>query len=314
MIGCGDWGRNHARVLSELGVLAAVADENPERRAAAEAQFGCPSTHLEGLISDPDIDGVVLALPPTLHPDVALKVIAAGKHLLVEKPMAMTAARAGEIVAAADAAGVVAMTGHILRFHPGFEALEAAVRAGELGAIRYVHSTRLGLGKFFAETDVMWDIAPHDLSLLLAIVGETPVEGHLEGVSGITDVPDFAHIHLTFPSGARSHTFVSRLSPLRERRFTVIGDKAMAVLDDIEPPEKKLAIYRHRVWRENGGVKFESAEPDYRVIGESQPLTAELQHFLGAIRGGHTPRSSVREGLDVIKALELSASGAKAVA
>ncbi|MDJ1008422.1 MAG: Gfo/Idh/MocA family oxidoreductase [Paracoccaceae bacterium] len=313
-IGCGDWGRNHARVLAELGVLAAVADEDAAKRAAAEAAFGCRSTDLDGLIADPGIDGVVLALPPTLHPEVALRVIGAGKHLLVEKPMAMTALRAEEIVKAAEAAGVVAMTGHILRFHPGYEALETAVRDGELGAIRYVHSTRLGLGKFFAQTDVMWDIAPHDLSLLLAIVGEAPETGHLEGVSGITDVPDFAHLHLRFPSGAKSHTFVSRLSPRRERRFTVIGDKAMAVLDDIEPPETKLAIYRHKVWKENGGVKFESADPEFRPIGDAQPLTSELQHFLQAIRTGAVPRSSVREGMEVIKALELSASGAAVAA
>jgi predicted dehydrogenase len=308
-IGCGDWGKNHARTLSELGVLAAVADEDPAKRAAAEAEFGCPATDLDGLLSDAEIDGVVLALPPTLHPEVALKAIAAGKHILVEKPMAMTGAEAEAIVTAAEAAGVVAMTGHILRFSPACQALEDVVAAGELGNIRYVHSTRLGLGKFFAQTDVMWDIAPHDLSLLLAIVGETPDAGHLEGVSSVSDVPDFAHLHLHFPSGAKSHTFVSRLSPRRERRFTVIGDKAMAVLDDIEPPETKLAVYRHKVWRENGGVKFESAEPEYRAIGEAMPLTAELQHFIDAIRTGTTPRSSVREGMDVIKALELSASG-----
>lgn len=295
-------------------MLAAVADADPARRAAAEAQFGCPSTDLEGLIGDPTIDGVVLALPPRLHAEVALRVIGAGKHLLVEKPMAMTVAEAEAIVTAAEAAGVVAMTGHILRFQPASEALEAAVAAGELGRVRYVHSTRLGLGKFFAETDVMWDIAPHDLSLLLAIVGEAPVRGHLEGVSGITDVPDFAHIHLAFPSGAKSHTFVSRLSPRRERRFTVIGDKAMAVLDDIEPPETKLALYRHKVWKENGGVRFESADPEYLAIADAQPLTAELQHFLSSIRDGTSPRASVREGLEVIRALEMSASGAKAPA
>jgi len=309
-IGCGDWGRNHARTLSELGVLAAIADHDPERRAAAEAQFGCPATDVETLIADPGIDGVVIALPANLHPQVGLRAISAGKHVLIEKPMAMSGADAAAIVEAAEAARVVAMTGHILRFSPAYRALEDAVLSGELGNVRYVHSTRLGLGKFFAQTDVMWDIAPHDLSLLLAIVGETPEAGHLEGVSSISDAPDFAHLHFRFPSGARSHTFVSRLSPRRERRFTVIGDKAMAVLDDIEPAATKLAIYGHKVWRENGGVKFESAEPEYRPIGDAMPLTAELEHFLDAIRTGATPRSSAREGMDVIRALEMSAAGA----
>ena len=308
-IGCGDWGRNHARTLAGLGVLAAVADEDPATRSAAAAEFGAPGVTTPELLADPTIDGVVIALPPTINPDVALEALAAGKHVLVEKPMAMNAARAEAIVAAADAANRVAMTGHILRFHPGYRALEDVVADGTLGPIRYVHATRLGLGKFFANTDVMWDIAPHDLSILLAITGEAPSTARIEGIAGVTDVPDFAHLHLGFPSGAKAHVFVSRLSPKRERRFSVIGEAAMAVFDDFEAPEKKLAVYRHKVWREDTGIKFESAEPDYIKVGDAMPLTEELKEFMSAISAGRAPRSSAREGLDVIRALELSVSG-----
>lgn len=289
-------------------MLAAVADADPEKRAAAEAQFGCRSCDIDGLLGDDGIDGVVVALPPVLHPDVALKVIAAGKHLLVEKPMAMTVTDGEKIVAAAEAAGVVAMTGHILRFHAGYTALEEAVRAGDLGPIRYVHSTRLALGKFFPGTDVMWDIAPHELSLLLAMVGEAPNSGRMDATAGISDGADYVHLHYGFPSGARSHTFVSRLSPQVERRFSVIGEAAMAVYDDAAAPGEKLAIFRHRVARDGGGVAFERAQPEYRAFTDRPPLTAELEEFLGAIREGRQPRSSVREGLDVIRALELCAT------
>ena len=309
-IGCGDWGKNHARTLAGLGVLAAVADADPDKRAAAEAEFGAPGLTTEALLADPSVDGVVIALPPTINPDVALSALAAGKHVLVEKPMAMNSARAEAIVTAAEAANRVAMTGHVLRFHPGYRALEDVVASGALGAVRYVHATRLGLGKFFANTDVMWDIAPHDLSILLAIMGEAPQTTRLEGIAGVTDVPDFAHLHLGFGSGAKAHVFVSRLSPKRERRVSVIGAAGMAVLEELEAQDKKHAVYRHKVWREDTGIRFENAEPEYISLGDAMPLTAELEGFMDAIKAGHAVRASAREGLDVIRALEMAAEGA----
>jgi len=217
--------------------------------------------------------------------------------------MALEVAGATAIVDTARRMGVVAMTGHVLRFHPAFEALEAMVKDGALGTIRYVYSTRVGLGKFFVQTDALWDIAPHDLSLLFAITGSTPISTHLEGVAMITDAPDFAHLHMEFASGAKSHTFISRLAPNRERKFTVIGDKAMAVFDDLEPWERKLAIYNHKIWNENGDIKFQSAEAAYVDIPQKLPLTSELEHFVTCAASGQTPRASVAEGLDVLRAL-----------
>lgn len=303
VIGCGDWGSNHVRTLKSLGALAAVADNDPERmRATAEAN-GCKAMTPKEMIQSDEIDAVVLALPADRHVEVSLAVMETGKHLLVEKPMALEVAGANAIVETARRKGVVAMTGHVLRFHPAFEALEAMVKDGVLGTIRYVYSTRIGLGKFFVQTDALWDIAPHDLSLLFAITGEMPISTHLEGAAMITDAPDFAHLHMVFSSGARSHTFISRLAPNRERKFTVIGDKAMAVFDDLEPWERKLAIYNHKVWNDGGDIKFESAEPEYVPIPQTLPLTSELEHFLHCAATGQTPRASVAEGLNVLRAL-----------
>ncbi|MFN6976848.1 MAG: Gfo/Idh/MocA family protein, partial [Gemmobacter sp.] len=301
VIGCGDWGRNHIRTAAGLGVLAAVGDADPARRAAVAAQFGVPDMAPAAMLAEPAIDGVILALPPHRHADMALAVLRAGKHLLVEKPMSLDMAGAEAIVAAARAAGVVAMTGHLLRFHPAFEAMETLVRSGGLGRIRYVHTTRIGLGKFFQQTDALWDIAPHDLSLLLAITGEIPCRVHMEGAAMLTDAPDFAHLHLTFPSGIRSHSFISRLSPKRDRRFTVIGEGGMAVYDDLEPWDRKLAIYRHRILNEAGAIRIEGVEPDYVPLTEVMPLAAEQQHFIDCIASGAAPRASVAEGLDVLR-------------
>lgn len=303
VIGCGDWGVNHVRTLQALGVLAAVADNDPARSAAVAAEHGAAARSPDALIAASDIDAVVLALPAERHVEYALRVLDAGKHLLVEKPMALEIEGARAIVERARRRGVVAMTGHILRFHPAFEALEERVRAGELGNIRYIYSTRIGLGKFFTRTDALWDIAPHDLSLLLAITGERPQSVHLEGAAMITDAPDFAHLHMTFASGARSHTFISRLSPHRERKFTVIGDAGMAVFDDLQDWDRKLAIYHHRIWNDGNGIRFESVAPDYVELVPRLPLTSELEHFVDCATTGRTPRGSVAEGLEVLEVL-----------
>ena len=303
VIGCGYWGRNHVRTLSGLGALEAVADHHPERAADAAAEFGGRAVAPEAVFEDPAIDAVVLALPPHHHAETALKAIAAGKHLLVEKPIALRVDEAVRIVDAAERAKVVAMTGHVLRFHPAFEALQELTEFGELGQLRYIHSHRVGLGKFHAENDALWDIAPHDLSLILALTGEEPSSIRGEGSAVLDHLSDFAHLHMEFPSGLRSHVFTSRLNPYRERRLTVIGSRAMAVFDDVAPWPQKLALYRHRLWRDAKGWQSEMVAPEYVPVAEDMPLTRELQHFIDCIATGLAPRTPVAEGLAVIRIL-----------
>lgn len=309
VLGCGTWGRNHARTLAGLGALAALADADADRAGACALELGCRAMTPEALIAAPEIDAVVLAMPPDLHARTALAALAAGKHVLVEKPMALNLAEAEAIVAAARRTGLVAMTGHLLRFHPAFEALEALMAAGELGRLQYVHSIRVGLGRFFTGADALWDIAPHDLSMLLALTGEFPARVHMESAGLISDAPDFAHLHLGFPSGVRAHVFISRLSPIRDRKLTVIGSKAMAVFDDSETEGRKLALYRHRVWTEEGQIRFENAAAEHVATPARLPLEAELDHFIGSIRAGTPPRASVAEGLDTLRILALAEAG-----
>lgn len=304
VIGCGYWGANHARTLAGLGALVAVADHHPDRADALAQKLSVKALSVDAVYGDHGIDAVILALPPQAHAENALRAIAAGKHVLVEKPIALTVADGEQIVAAARARGVVAMTGHVLRFHPAFERLLALVQSGELGAIRYVHSHRVGLGKFHTENDALWDIAPHDISLILAVTGEAPCAIRGEGAATIDHLSDFAHLHLEFPSGVKSHIFTSRLNPYRERRLSVIGSKAMAVFDDVAPWPQKLALYRHKVWRGDGGIEFEAAEPEYIAVPEEMPLTKECAHFLSCIAKGSTPVSDIGEGLEVLRILE----------
>jgi predicted dehydrogenase len=304
VVGCGYWGTNHARTLADLGALAAVADRHDDRAGALAQRHGVRAVPVDAILTDDGVDGLVLALPPQYHADMAVAALEAGKHVLVEKPIALSVADARRVVdAAAQRPELVAMTGHVLRFHPAFEALEKLVTEGELGTVRYIHSHRVGLGKFHAENDALWDIAPHDLSLILALTGENPVNVRGMGSAMLNRLSDFAHLHLQFPGGVRSHVFTSRLNPYRERRLTVIGSQAMAVFDDVAPWNEKLAVYHHKLWEDENGWQSEMVDPDYVALPDGMPLTRECEHFIACIRDGATPRTPVADGLAVIEIL-----------
>ncbi|MGB3502574.1 MAG: Gfo/Idh/MocA family oxidoreductase [Mesorhizobium sp.] len=303
VLGCGYWGSNHIRTLKPLGALAAVSDANAARAEGFAAEHEVPAIEPAALMTNPDIDALVIALPPQFHAEMAIAAVNAGKDVLVEKPIALSVPDAERAVAAAKAAGRVFMTGHVLRFHPGFETLKDLIDKGDLGEIKYIHSHRLGLGKFHTENDALWDLAPHDLSMILAITGAAPVEVRGEGAALLDRLSDFAHLHMRFPNGLRSHLFASRLNPYRERRLTVVGTKAMAVFDDVEPWERKLAVYRHEVWQDSGQWAFTATEPTYVPVDAGMPLTRELQHFIDCIRTRAEPRTNGEEAIDVLRIL-----------
>ncbi|WP_028032563.1 Gfo/Idh/MocA family protein [Chelativorans sp. J32] len=303
VLGCGYWGANHIRTLKSLGVLYAVSDANRARAEGFASEQECRAIDPDDLFRASEVDAVVMALPPQFHAQNAIKAVEAGKHVLVEKPIALTVADAERAVRAAHAAKRIYMVGHVLRFHPAFEKLKALIDAGELGEVRYIHSHRLGLGKFHTENDALWDLAPHDLSMILAITGAPPVEVRGEGAALLDHLSDFAHLHMRFANGLRSHLFASRLNPYRERRLTVVGSKAMAVFDDVEPWDRKLAIYRHAIWQDSGQWAFTTNEPTYVPVEEGMPLTRELQHFMDCIENKQEPRTTGEEAIEVLRIL-----------
>lgn len=309
VLGCGYWGSNHIRTLSALGVLHAVSDQNMARAEGFASDQDVEAISPDELFTRKDVDGIVMALPPQFHAEFAINAVENGKDVLVEKPIALTVADAERVVATANAHKRILMVGHVLRFHPAFEKLKALIDAGELGEVRYIHSHRLGLGKFHTENDALWDLAPHDLSMILAITGQAPIEIRGEGAALLDHLSDFAHLHMRFPNGLRSHLFTSRLNPYRERRLTVVGNKAMAVFDDVEPWERKLAVYRHAVWQDSGHWAFTHNEPAYVPVEQGMPLTRELEHFLHCIRTREAPRTSGEEAVEVLKILTAGTVG-----
>ena len=301
VLGCGYWGSNHIRTLKALGALRAVADANAARAEGFASEQECLAITPDELFDRDDVDAIIMALPPQFHAEYAIRAARAGKDLLVEKPIALTVEDARAAVDAASDNNRIFMVGHVLRFHPAFEMLERLIADGELGEIKYIHSHRLGLGKFHTENDALWDLAPHDLSMILAITGAAPMEVRGEGAALLDNLSDFAHLHMLFENGVRSHLFTSRLNPYRERRLTVVGAKAMAVFDDVETWEKKLAVYRHAVWQDSGRWAFTANEPSYVAIRQGMPLTRELEHFIHCIETRDEPRTGGDEAISVLR-------------
>ncbi len=306
VIGCGYWGKNLVRNFAELGSLAAVVDPNPDVAKAQSDQHGVPAMDLDQVFADASIDGVAIAAPAELHAPLALRAYDAGKHVYVEKPIALSVEDGEKMKAASEKAEKVLMVGHLLQYHPAFVQLLSMVRAGELGELRYAYSNRLSTGKFRIEENALWSLAPHDFSMLLALFDATPAEVVGRGGAYVTQgVEDEYHVDMTFPNGARAHVFASWLHPFKEQKLVVVGEKAMAVFEDSEPDaQKKLRIYRHQI--DTSGRVPEPKKADVEYIDydrAAEPLKAECQHFIDCCADGSRPRTDADEALRVLAAL-----------
>ena len=313
VVGCGAWGRNHARNHAEIGTLAAVVDRKESARNDFAAAFGVRALDLDEAVADPSIDAFVCALPPSLHYQVGKRAMQAGKHVLLEKPIAMEAWQAEELCATAERLDRRLMVGHILQYHPAFLKLRDIVREGSLGRLQYISANRLDLGKIRREEDILWSLAPHDISMILALIGTEPVK--VEAVGGYflhQSIADVSTTHLAFPGGEQAHIFVSWLHPYKEQRLVVVGTDAMAVFDDREPWERKLVLYPHKVqWIDNVPVPNMAAAVPVPVE-PNEPLRQESLHFLDCVRTGARPRTDGREGLAVVRVLARASDALRA--
>ncbi|MEZ5138946.1 MAG: Gfo/Idh/MocA family oxidoreductase [Acidimicrobiales bacterium] len=304
VVGCGAWGKNHVRTHAALGSLGAVVDPDPAVAAAQAEAHGAPARTFDEVLADASLDAVVLAAPAADHARLADAALGAGKHVFVEKPLALTVADAERTVAAAAAADRVLMVGHLLQYHAAFLALRDLVAEGRLGQLRYLYSNRLNLGQFRQEENSLWSFAPHDLSMLLSLVGSEPDEVWATGASYLSsDVADVTTTHLGFPGGVRAHVFVSWLHPFKEQRLVVVGSDAMAVFDDLQPWESKLVVYEHGVDWSAGRPRPERAEGVAIELAQTEPLRAECEHFLACVGSGAVPRTDGHEGLRVLRVL-----------
>jgi predicted dehydrogenase len=301
VVGCGYWGKNLVRNFSELGALAAVVDGRADVAAAMAAQFNVPAKSYEEVLADPSIAGVVIAAPAELHAALSLQAFAAGKHVYVEKPIAMSMEEGLSMKAASKASGKVLMIGHLLRYHPAFEALLELVQSGGIGEVHYAYSNRLSLGKFRVEENVLWSFAPHDVSMLLALMGEVPSAVRISGGAYVTPgIEDESRIDMDFASGRRAHVFTSWLHPFKEQKLIVVGSKGMAVFEDSASGSDKLRLYRHTIDATGREPLPKKADAEAIPYGNGEPLKQECAHFVACCISGDAPRTDADEALAVL--------------
>ena len=311
VVGLGYWGPNLARNFAALDgcELRWCCDRSEERLERWRSAF--PGTlftpQLDDLLVDDGLDAVVVATDVPSHAPIALAALAAGKHCFVEKPLSQSSSDAAEIAVAAQGAGLVLMVGHLLEYHPGVAKLKEILESGELGEVRYVYSNRLNLGVIREAENALWSLGAHDVSVLLHLLEEEPVEVLARGESFVRDgVEDVVFCHLRFSSGRVAHMHLSWLDPHKERRFTIVGSRRMATFDDMEL-ERKVTVYDKGFdpdFRNYGEYITRSGDVMSPQVSNEEPLRIECRHFLECVTSGSEPRSGAASALRTVRVLE----------
>jgi predicted dehydrogenase len=309
--GLGYWGPNLARNFALLpgAELRWCCDGSAAARERQAAKY--PGTRftdeLDDLLGDPELDAVVLATPVPTHAALATRVLEAGKHCFVEKPLALTASDAERAVDAARRGDRILMVGHLLQYHPGVNLLKEIATSGELGDIHYIYGNRLNLGQLRSDENALWSLGAHDVSVLLHLADEEPYEMQARGESYMREgVEDVVFGFLRFPSGVAAHLHLSWLDPHKERRFTVVGSRKMATFDDMDP-ERKVTVYDKGFDQKAdtyGEYITRSGDIWSPRVPNDEPLRLECQHFLECVREHRTPISDGESGLRVVRVLE----------
>ena len=312
-VGCGYWGPNVIRNLDAVDgfELAYVCDADAQRLAPVAARYpsATATTRVEHILEDRSVDAVYLATPVSTHYELARRALLRDKHVLIEKPLATTVSQAEELAALAASRGLTLMVGHTFVFSPPVRKVKELIDGGTIGEIYYVETTRVNLGLFQKDVSVLWDLGPHDISILIYWLGEVPVQVSARGRSYLGEaLEDVAFLTLEFPSGILAQVQISWLAPSKLRRTSIVGRQQMVVYDDLEPVEK-VKVFDRGVDRQP--ASFGEFQLTYRSgdilsprLDTTEPLYIECQHFLDCIRNGHTPDTSPQSGVEVVRVIQ----------
>lgn len=315
VVGAGYWGPRLVRNFCELSgsVVRAVSERRPDRRRQIE-QFAPAirtTSDYADLLDDPSIDAIVVATPIRTHYSLARQALLHGKHVFVEKPLTGSSIEAQELIEIAEDRHLCLMVGHTFEYNPAVEELRKLVLRGEVGKIHYVDAARLSLGLLQEDVNVLWDLAPHDISILRYVLGMEPVTVRAHGKAYIRpQIEDVAYMELLFPNDIMAHVHMSWLEPCKVRRVTIVGDRKMVVYNDVAA-EEKIKIYDKGVSLPTPTKTFTECQLSYRYgdvicprVPWEEPLRLECSHFLESIRTGRLPRSDGWSGLQVVRILE----------
>jgi predicted dehydrogenase len=314
VVGTGGWGINHVRAFARARdvQLVAVADssEAAVNRAGGFAPAARKLRGLSEVLALPEVDAVVLATPADCHAAHAQQALAAGKHVFVEKPLALSVADAEQVVAAAERAGRTLMVGHIMLYHPVVERMKAMVKSGELGWLLYLYAVRVNLGTVRRDENALWSLGPHDASILLHLLDDQPQTVSARGGAYLQKgIHDVVFVNLQFRSGVMAQIHLSWLDPRKERRVTVVGSRKMLEFDDVHPVEK-LRIYDKGVERPPAFSEFaeflsiRNGDIHIPQVPLAEPLELECRHFIECLKSNRVPLTDGNSGVQVVRILE----------
>ena len=306
LVGCGYWGKNLCRNFHSLGALATVVEATEKGKATAKSIAPCVNITdiFDDIIRDDQIKGIAIATPAETHAELAIQAMRAGKDVYVEKPMALSISDAEEMQIVANETGCILMVGHLLEYHPAVLRLRELIDEEELGKINYIYSNRLNFGKVRTEENALWSFAPHDVAVILRLLGQSPVEVSASGGAYLNkDIADVTVSNLRFSNNSNAHIFVSWLHPYKEQRLVVIGDKKMAIFNDVNSFGKKLQLYPQNVEFDGSIPILKKEETEYIEHADTEPLREECAHFLNCIKTRNTPLTNGKSGIEVLKVL-----------
>jgi len=309
LVGCGLWGRNIARNAAGLGLLETVCDSDSQRAAAFARDFSCVAKEWQAILADDQLDGVLIAASAAAHESLAIAALRAGKHIFVEKPLALTLPAAERICRTAEENDRQVMVGHLLRYHPAFAELCRQIEAGAIGQLRHIQANRLAMGRIRASESVLFDLCPHDLSLILAITGKMPQQVSCFAASHITEgVADWLAAGLGFEGGVTAALHTSWMSPYKEHRLTVTGTAGALVFDDTKPWPEKLTLFQDRISQTGELFEIERATPLALPVVESEPLRDEISCFADLCASGQPAPTGADDALQVQDLLSMLAA------
>jgi predicted dehydrogenase len=313
VVGCGYWGPNLARNFYQLpdAELVACCDLDPGNLERMQALYPCDfTTDVGTILSDPEVEAVALATPVGTHHKLARELLLAGKHVLVEKPLATSSEQAQELIDLARQQDRVLMVGHVFEYNPAVLKIKALIDEGQIGRVYYLYSNRVNLGRVQSDINALWSIAPHDVSIALFLLEQIPERVSARGACYLNGrVEDVVFVSMFFPGDVMAHVQASWLDPSKVRRMTIVGSEKMIVYDDVAS-EGKVKIYDKGVYRKGDALygefqyKVHSGDINIPKIDMSEPLRNECAHFVACVRTGATPRTDGENGLRVVRVLE----------
>ena len=304
VVGCGHWGKNLVRNFSELSALSSICDPDHLVASRFSEKYQVKNNSFTEIINDQNIKGVVLAVPARLHASMAIEAMKKGKHVFIEKPLAMNEVEAKSMIETAKENKVQLMVGHLLQYHPIFKKVKNIIQSGEIGEINYIYSNRLSFGKVRTEEDVIWSFAPHDISMILSLANQDPESISTHSASILqNNIADTATLHITFKSGLKSHISVSWLHPYKEHKLVVTGKSAMLTFDDTKPWNEKLTIRRYQAEMTQSSPMLKKSDQEFIKVIEEEPLKNECQHFIDVVENNTKPLTNENEGLKVLRVL-----------